>query len=166
MPEPHVERVTALGATMDEIAPRLAAAIERPDWTFGVGVFRWTDSPIAFDRPGIWIPPDDARVPDWLEPFNGDVLVGLVDDEVVAGVGRKIHDRHGHELAVVTDPDHRGEGWAKRLVSQAAERVLADGAVPTYLHGPNNVASAKTADACGFEDRRWRILGLFPGEPG
>ena len=99
-------------------------------------------------------------------PPRGDVLVALEGDEVVAGVGRKIHDRHGHELAVVTEPGHRGEGWAKRLVSQAAERVLADGAVPTYLHAPGNEASARTADACGFPDRRWRILGLSPAEPG
>lgn len=166
VPEEHVPSVAALGATLDEIAPHLAEVVARPGWRFHSGIFRWTGSPTPFDRPGVWIPRDDPRVPEWLHPFNGSVLVALEDDIVVAGVGRKIHDRHGHELAVVTEEGHRGKGWAKRLISQAAERVLADGAIPTYLHGPGNEASARTAEACGFPDRGWRILGLLPESPG
>ena len=101
-------------------------------------------------------------MPPWLHPFNGDVLVALADDgTVAAGVGRKQHDRHGHELAVVTEEAHRGQGLARRLVTQAARRVLDDGAVPVYLHDPANHASARTADASGFPDVGWRILGLF-----
>ena len=85
---------------------------------------------------------------------------------VAAGVGRKLHDRHGHELAVVTEEAHRGQGLARRLVTQAARRVLADGAVPVYLHDPANVASARTADASGFADVGWQIFGLFGGQAG
>ena len=130
------------------------------------GVFRWSEEPIPFDRPGVWLPREHESVLPWLKPFNGDVLVGFEHGEIAAGVGRKLHDRWGHELAVVTENNHRGRGWAKRLVSQAAERVLDDGAVPTYLHSPTNEASARTADACGFPDRGWRILGIFPSDPG
>lgn len=98
---------------------------------------------------------------------DGDVLVALTDDgTAAAGVGRKRHDRHGHELAVVTEEAHRGRGLARRLVTQAARRVLDDGAVPVYLHDPANVASARTADASGFPDVGWRILGLFGGRTG
>ena len=117
------------------------------------------------EDPGVWLPTDDERLPDWLRPFNGDVLVALEGGEVAAGVGRKQHDRHGHELAVVTEEGHRGRGWARRLVTQAARRVLDDGAVPTYLHAPDNVASARTADASGFPDVGWTIFGLFGAVP-
>lgn len=165
VPEPHVESVQALGSTLDEVGPQLGRAMGLDDWRFFSGVFRWSDTPIAHDRPGVWLPRSDDRVLPWLRPFNGDVLVGFEDGEVAAGVGRKLHNQWGHELAVVTEAGHRGRGWAKRLVSQAAERVLEDGAIATYLHGPDNTASARTADAAGFPDRGWRILGLFPASP-
>ena len=85
---------------------------------------------------------------------------------MAAGVGRKQHDAHGHELAVVTEEAHQGRGLAAALVTQAARRVLADGAVPTYLHAPTNHASAATAVRCGFPDEGWSVLGLFGGPPG
>lgn len=166
VPEASVATVRALGETLDEIAPRLGTAVGRPAWRFYAGVFRWSEQPIPFDRPGVWLPRGHEAVLPWLKPFNGDVLVGFEGEEPAAGVGRKLHDRWGHELAVVTEEDHRGHGWAKRLVSQAAERALDDGAIPTYLHSPTNEASARTADASGFPDRGWRILGMFPNDPG
>jgi predicted GNAT family acetyltransferase len=46
------------------------------------------------------------------------------------------------------------------LVATAAREVLRRGAVPTYLHDVANTASAKVADAAGFPDRGWRVLGL------
>ena len=165
VPEEHVATVRSLGTTLDQVGPQLGRAMGLDDWRFFSGVFRWTDSPIVFDRPGVWLPTTDEAVLPWLRPFNGDVLVGFDHGDVAAGVGRKLHDACGHELAVVTESGHRGKGWAKRLVSQAAERVLEDGAIPTYLHGPDNAASARTADAAGFPDRGWRILGLFPASP-
>jgi GNAT superfamily N-acetyltransferase len=87
------------------------------------------------------------------------------DGEYVAGVGIKKHDPYGHELAVVTEERAGGKGLGRRLVTQAARRVLADGAVPTYLHADSNVRSAKVADASGFPDRGWRILGVAPRPP-
>ena len=32
--------------------------------------------------------------------------------------------------------------------------------MPTYLHDPANTASAKVADAAGFPDRGWTVLGM------
>lgn len=158
--------VARLGPDLDALGAALGDALGVGGWVFGAGVFRWSGAPTPGDDPGTWLPVEDPRVPAWLQPFGGEVLVGLVDGFVAAGVGRKRHDPHGHELAVVTDEGHRGQGWARRLVAQAARRVLADGAVPTYLHDPENAASARTADASGFPDRGWRILGLFaPGGP-
>ena len=166
VPPDAVGAVRALGDDVEAIGAGVADALGRPSWRFGRGVFRWSGAPTPGDDPGLWLPTDDPRVPEWLRPFNGDVLVAFVADEVAAGVGRKIHDEHGHELAVVTEPGHQGRGWARQLVTQAARRVLADGAVPTYLHQRSNTASARTADASGFPDVGWEILGLFAGSPG
>ncbi|MFD0788502.1 GNAT family N-acetyltransferase, partial [Micromonospora azadirachtae] len=63
---------------------------------------------------------------------------------------------------VGTAPEAQGRGLARRLVAQAARRVLDEGAVPTYLHEWSNHASARVADAAGFPDRGWRSFGVYP----
>jgi GNAT superfamily N-acetyltransferase len=128
----------------------------------GRGVFRWTTAPADLPDVGVWIPYDDPRVPQWLRPFGGEVLVVLDDDRYVAGVGIKKHDPAGNEISVGTEEAARGRGLARRLVAQAARRILAAGAVPTYLHAPDNIASAKAADAAGFPDLGWKVIGFFP----
>ncbi len=169
VPPDAVDDVAAAGDDLATVGSRLAAILERPGAVFGSGIFRWSREPTPGDDPGAWLPADDPRLPEWLRPFNGDVLVafeaGPHGPAVAAGVGRKQHDAWGHEVAVVTEEAYRGRGYARRLVTQAARRVLADGAVPVYLHAPDNVASARTADASGFPDVGWRILGLFGGQP-
>ncbi len=133
-----------------------------------VGSFRWTTTPATrteLPDAGTWLAVDDPRVPPWLQPFGGNVLVALVDDVYVAGVGLKRHDEHGRELSVVTTEQARGRGLGRRLVAQAARRVLDEGRVPTYLHAPDNHASARVAQAAGFTDRGWRVLGFFPTPP-
>jgi GNAT superfamily N-acetyltransferase len=147
------------------LSTRLAAILHRPSGRLGAGVFRWCARPAAFADAGEWMPRHDRRVPGWLQPFNGDVLVAWDEHgRYAAGVGRKQHDQWGHELSVGTETAHRGKGLARRLVAQAARRVLDDGAVPTYLHDPANTASAKVADAVGFPDEGWQILGFWGGE--
>ncbi len=131
---------------------------------FGAGVFRTTADvdPDVADL-GVWFEHQTDDLPEWLAPFNGPRLVAFSDDgRPIAGVGIKIHDRYGHEVAVVTDEEARGRGMARRLVASAARRILADGAVPTYLHAPDNTASARVADAVGFADRGWTVWGLWP----
>ncbi len=34
--------------------------------------------------------------------------------------------------------------------------------MPTYLHAPDNTASARVADASGFVDQGWKVHGLWP----
>lgn len=169
VPPGHASTVTAAAeeanGDLAALARQLPDLLDDPGSRFDVGVFRWSTAPAPSDDPGVWLPADDERVPGWLRPFNGEVLVGFEDGEVAAGVGRKQHDEHGHELAVVTEEGHRGRRWAQRLVAHAARRVLDDGAVPTYLHATDNVASARTADASGFPDVGWTIFGLFGDEP-
>lgn len=123
--------------------------------------FRFAFEVPGLGSPGVWLPANDKKVPEWLKPFGGDVLVAIDrQGQVLAGVGLKRHDRFARELAVVTEPDARGKGLAKALVAQAAQHVLQQGMVPTYLHAQNNFASARVAEATGFTDRGWRLLGL------
>lgn len=134
----------------------------------GVGVLRWaTEISVDLEPIGTWLAQTDPRVPEWLEPFGGEALVVLDDDGTYAGgVGIKRHGPTGHELAVVTDEEHRGKGWARRLVATAARHELEQVPVVTYLHGRDNEPSARVADAVGFPDRGWKVLGVFGGERG
>ena len=151
----------ARDADLDALLPALPGLLGRRG-VAGRGVFRWSTSPTPLPDAGIWLPYDDPRVPEWLRPFGGEVLVALDGGEYVAGVGVKRHDDAGHELAVGTEEAARGRGLARRLIAQAARRVLDEGAVPTYLHAPDNIASARAADAAGFPDLGWKVIGFFP----
>ena len=123
------------------------------------GVFRWSTAPADLPDAGTWIAADGPSVPEWLWPFGGEVLVAVdpATGEHLSGVGVKRHDAFGHELAVVTRPEAEGRGLGRRLVAQAARRVLDEGAVPTYLHAVDNHASAHLATAAGFPDRGWTV---------
>lgn len=137
------------------------AAAEVPGRWF-TGVFRWSTAPAALRDAGRWVAATDPTVPEWLHPFGGEVLVAVDQDTGahLAGVGIKRHDRYGHELAVVTAEAARGRGLARRLVAQAARRVLDEGAVPTYLHERDNHGSARVAAASGFADAGWSVYGV------
>ena len=127
-------------------------------------VFRWSSAPAIGDDLGEWVSTSDLRLPEWLRPFNGDILVAWDDTGAYgAGVGRKQHDRHGHELSVGTEPALRGRGLARHLVATVARRVLGEGAIPTYAHVPDNHASAKVAEAAGFPDVGWTMLSFASG---
>lgn len=147
-------------------ATALPALLGYPELTLGRATFRWCDTPAALPalaEIGEWVAGDDPRLPFWLHAFNGDVLVAWdTAGRYAAGVGRKWHNPYGQELAVGTDPAHRGRGLASTLVVQAARRVLADGALPIYLHGGGNIGSARAADRAGFPDRGWRAITLRP----
>lgn len=150
------------GSSVDDLLLRVPRLLGRPGWRGWRAVFRSTSAPAPLPDAGQWVPADHPGLPDWLRPFGGQVLVAWDDaGRYLAGVGLKQHDRYGHELAVGTEPAARGRGLARRLVAQAARRVLDEGAVPTYLHAPDNVASARVAAAAGFRDRGWSAYGLY-----
>jgi GNAT superfamily N-acetyltransferase len=168
VPPDEVEAVRAGVPSWDHVTTELPAALHRPDARAFLGKFRWSTEPTELPDAGEWLDVADPRVPPWLHPFGGQVLVTLIDDVYAAGVGIKRHNTAGLELSVGTEEAHRGKGLATRLVAQAARWVLAQGAVPIYLHDPANVASDRTATAAGFPDLGWQILGLWsPGQrPG
>ena len=167
VPPVAVEAVTtalAQGTDRPGLGDELGEILGVGPARFGRGVFRWSTSvDSGLTDLGQWFEDQVDGLPEWLAPFNGPRLVAFADDGApLAGVGIKIHDRFGYELAVVTEEVGRGRGLARRLVATAAHWVLDHGAVPTYLHHPSNVASAHVAEAVGFPDRGWAVYGLWP----
>lgn len=161
VPPDALEPLRRCGDDLVAVESALPAALGRRSARLVRSVLRWTDAPADLPPLGEEVPADDPVVPEWLRPFGGTVLLAVDDrGRYLAGVGRKRHDRWCTELAVGTDPAARGRGLARRLVATAARRVLDDGAVPTYQHDPENVASARVADATGFPDRGLRGLWL------
>jgi RimJ/RimL family protein N-acetyltransferase len=158
----RVSSAVAAGSSWDELTPMLPNLIHRPDRIVYSGVFRWCEAPADLPDAGEWVDAAREDVPEWLRPFGHEVLIAW-DPETgryLAGVGIKRHDVIGRELAVGTEPAAQGRGLARRLVTQAARRVLDEGGIPTYQHDPANIASARVADAAGFPDRGWRSLGM------
>jgi GNAT superfamily N-acetyltransferase len=154
--------VDAVAAALAEGNPAGVPAAAGVGGRFFTGVFRWSTAPADLPDAGEWVAADDPSVPEWLRPFGGEVLVALDPDtgEHLSGVGIKRHDAYGQELAVVTRQAAEGRGLGRRLVAQAARRVLDEGAVPTYLHATDNHASAHLATAAGFPDVGWTIHGV------
>ncbi|HEX7746442.1 MAG TPA: GNAT family N-acetyltransferase [Micromonosporaceae bacterium] len=156
-----VRRATSL--PVGDLLGRLPALVGLPGRQAYQAVFRYTVRPAALPAAGEWVAAADPAVPAWLRPFGGEVLIARDDrGKYLAGVGIKRHDPHGHELAVGTEPAARGRGLGRRLVAQAARRVLDEGAIPTYLHAVTNDASARVAVAAGFPDRGWSAYGVPP----
>ncbi|WP_353890649.1 GNAT family N-acetyltransferase [Micromonospora sp. WMMA1363] len=145
------------------LLPGLPVAVGHAGWAVHDDVFRWSRAPAKLPDVGEWVAPTVPGLPPWLRLFDQPVLV-VWDDRgrYLAGAGVKWHDAYGRELAVETVPAARGRGLARRLVAQAARRVLDEGAVPTYLHNRRNGASARVAEAAGFPDRGWRSFGVYP----
>jgi hypothetical protein len=55
------------------------------------------------------------------------------------------------ELAVATEADYRGRGYARDVVSAAAAFTLEQGRLPTYIHDRDNGTSGFVARAVGFQ---------------
>jgi len=165
VPPDRVEPVAALSppGSLDpeRLRTDLGAAVGRPGRRCIEWVFRWTMAPAALPDGGVWVPVTATGVPLWLRGFGGDVLVARDDaGRHLGGVGIKRHTPLGHELAVVVVQRARGQGLGRRLVAQAARRILAGGAVPFYLHARANAASGRLADAAGFPDQGWHLYEL------
>jgi GNAT superfamily N-acetyltransferase len=55
------------------------------------------------------------------------------------------------ELAVATEADYRGRGFARDVVAAAAKYTLEQGRLPIYIHDRDNGTSAFVARAVGFQ---------------
>lgn len=160
VPPDRVEAVVAAGPGLEDVLDAVPEALGQPGGVVGRGVYRYAVAPAPHEPIGRWVPAEDPDVPAWLRPFGGRVLVVEQNGDYVAGLGIKRHDALGLEVAVATEEAWRGRGLARALVARAAGTILRDGGVPIYLHGRGNAASARVAEAAGFPDRGWFILGL------
>lgn len=171
IPPDALDAVELLGGLGPEVLTQpawvgaVAQAVGRPDARLRAGVLRAVTDPTqvaALDDLGTWVDRGDPSLPDWLRPFDHpQVLLDRADDGTVrGGVGIKAHDPSGAEVAVVTEPEHRGQGIGARLVATATRRLLGEGRAVLYLHDPGNAASARLAETVGFTERGWRIVDL------
>ena len=159
---PELDPVTVedeLGTSDSHVT--IPALFGHPEMHFGRGVFRYLQEFVDLPDIGEWVSPADPRLPAWLHPFNRGVLAHWADGRsYAAGVGLKQHNDLGMEISVGTDPAHRGKGLAQALVAQSARAIWERGAIPMYLHGTHNAASARVADKAGFPDRGWHIIEM------
>ena len=65
------------------------------------------------------------------------------------------------EVAVATEADYRGRGYARDVVSAAARFTLDHGRLPTYIHDRDNSTSAFVARAVGFQLYCEIVLGEY-----
>jgi GNAT superfamily N-acetyltransferase len=139
----------------------IGAVFGQEGTSLGTGTFRFIEHLVDLEELGEWVESDDPRLPSWLRPFNGGILIACDDrDRYMAGVGVKRHDEFGSEIAVGTEPEFRGRGLARRLVATAARYLVGTGVTVTYEHVIDNAASGAVALAAGFPDRGWQAVHL------
>ena len=143
----------------DGLGDELARTVGGGGGRLARGCFRWSVRPAELEDAGEWLPVSDPRVPSWLHPFNGDVLVAWDDEgKYGAGVGRKQHDRWGHELAVVTEEALRGRGIARRRLfretAQPDRRRRSHGPAESLARGAERGARLLARSASGKRSRR------------
>jgi len=90
----------------------------------------------------------------------GETVGRFVDGELVAVAGFAVWDGLLAHLAVVTHPDHRGEGHGRTVVARATERALAEGLVPQYRTSDAWPWSVALAQNLGFERFATGYLGV------
>jgi len=93
----------------------------------------------------------------------GDYYGLFKNNELVAVTGERMKMNEYTEVsAVVTHPDHTGRGYAKQLVTHAANNVFDQNKTP-YLHvAENNVTAINLYEKLGFKKRRkisfWNLV--------
>jgi RimJ/RimL family protein N-acetyltransferase len=70
---------------------------------------------------------------------------------LISWAALKLKSERVWEIAVATEPDYRGRGYARDVVSAAARFTLEQGRLPIYIHDRDNGTSAFVARAAGFQ---------------
>jgi RimJ/RimL family protein N-acetyltransferase len=70
---------------------------------------------------------------------------------LISWAALKLKSAQVWEIAVATEADYRGRGYARDVVSAAARFTLDQGRLPVYIHDRDNGTSAFVARAAGFQ---------------
>ena len=70
---------------------------------------------------------------------------------LVSWTALKLKSERVWELAVATEAEYRGRGYARDTVAAAAKYALEQGRLPIYIHDRDNGSSAYVARATGFQ---------------
>jgi RimJ/RimL family protein N-acetyltransferase len=137
---------------------RLWRAIQRctPNAFTLAGDFRAADaatfSPSNTVQRAEHIPDDDPTALHLRTRFDGAIFgVRGPHERLVAWAVLKIKSDRVWEIAVATEADYRGRGYARDVVSAAARFTIEQGRLPTYVHDRDNGTSAFVARAIGFQ---------------
>ncbi|MGI9145827.1 MAG: GNAT family N-acetyltransferase [Chloroflexota bacterium] len=137
---------------------RLWRAIHRclPNAFTLAGDFRAADSatfsPSANMHQAEYIAEDDPAALHLRTRFDGAVFgVRGPHGRLVSWAALKLKSDRIWEIAVATEADYRGRGFARGVVSAATRCTLEHHRVPTYIHDRDNASSAFVARAVGFQ---------------
>lgn len=102
---------------------------------------------------------DDIHAGWYRYHFDGPVFVARDrSDNIAAWAALKLKSADVWEMAVATEPQFRGQGLAKSLVSHATRAALDAGKVALYLHDITNHASAHVCGALGYQGYGYELV--------
>ena len=105
---------------------------------------------------------DDATALHLRTRFDGEVFgVRGPRNRVISWAALKLKSERVWEIAVATEADYRGRGFARDVVSAAARYALDREKIPIYVHDRDNSTSAFVARAVGFHIYAEIVLGEY-----
>ena len=108
------------------------------------------------------IPREDAAALHLRNRFDGEVFgVRGPRNRVISWAALKLKSDTVWEIAVATEADYRGRGFARDVVAAAARYALDQGKIPIYVHDRDNSTSAFVARAVGFHVYAEIVLGEY-----
>lgn len=108
-------------------------------------------APATLDRAEL-IEQDDSAALHLRTRFDGAIFgVRGPRGRLVSWAAIKLKSDSVWELAVATESDYRGRGYARDVVAAAAQYTLDQGRLPIYIHDRDNSTSAFVARAIGFQ---------------
>jgi GNAT superfamily N-acetyltransferase len=137
---------------------RLWRAIQRcaPNAFTLAGDFRVADSttflPSSTEHQAEHIAADDPTALHLRTRFDGAIFgIRGPHGRLVSWAALKLKSERVWEIAVATEADYRGRGFARDTVSAAARFTLDQGRLPIYIHDHDNSTSGFVARAVGFQ---------------
>jgi RimJ/RimL family protein N-acetyltransferase len=137
---------------------RLWRAIQRcvPHAFTLAGDFRVADavtfSPSETSHRAEFIAADDPAALHLRTRFDGAIFgVRGPHGRLISWAALKLKSDQVWEIAVATEADYRGRGYARDVVSAASRFTLERNRLPTYIHDRDNGTSAFVARATGFQ---------------